>query len=238
MSGAKAEPAPPTVPAAAAAAGVPAKKAKTLPETTEAYPWVSSHEVKKEANPFTERDWRMLVYAWMGLAVRVILVFGAVFSVYQFLVAREEKRVERTLALVELWETADYQTAQQALRQRLADLNGKYSSLLGQNPSATERKVYYDRIGLEAMSADGGAMPLAEFQAQFDRVVYFLNRIASCVESDLCSRRVADDYFRDYTVSFWQYFSAYAARQRRAGTPAFAKPIETYVAGATEAAAQ
>ena len=53
------------------AAPVPAsnKKPETLPETTEGFPWPSSHEIKKESNPFTDRDWRMLIYAWSGLLV-------------------------------------------------------------------------------------------------------------------------------------------------------------------------
>ena len=210
-------------------AAEPAKKRVTLPETTEAFPWMSNHEIKKESNPFTERDWRMISYAWSGMIVRFILIFGSLFSVYQFLVAREEKRVERTLALVELWEQPDYQKAQRALKLRLAELNEKYASLLGANPDATALAVYQERIGVEALTPSGGTAPLAEFQENFDRVVYFLNRLSSCVESDLCSRATADAYFKDYAVSFWSYFSDYVARERKAGSTNFAGPIETYV---------
>lgn len=225
--------------AMAVPAAVPAapKKASTLPETTEGYPWVSNHEVKKESNPFTDRDWRMLVYAWAGLFLRLVLVFGAIFSVYQFLLAREEKRVERSLALVELWEEPDYQKAQAALKRRLADLNSKYSVLLGDSPTDAERSVYYERIGLEALTAEGGTMKIDEFQESFDRVVYFLNRLAFCVEGDLCSRNVTDPYFRDYAVSFWTYFSSYVAKQRKAGSSNYAMPIERYVKGEQTAAA-
>jgi hypothetical protein len=64
------------------AAPVPAsnKKPETLPETTEGFPWPSSHEIKKESNPFTDRDWRMLAYAWSGLAVRLAIIFTLAFS--------------------------------------------------------------------------------------------------------------------------------------------------------------
>jgi hypothetical protein len=72
----------------------------------------SPQEIKKETNPFTEADWRMWTYAWSGFLLRVMLVFGAAFSVYQYLVQREEKRVERTFALIELWERPEYQDAQ------------------------------------------------------------------------------------------------------------------------------
>ncbi|MER8423593.1 hypothetical protein [Mesorhizobium sp. M1403] len=213
----------------AGAAPVPQKKPASLPETVEGLPWVSNHEVKKEANPFTDGDWRMLVYAWSGLLVRLAIIFTLIFSVYQFLANQEQKRVEQTMSLVELWESKDYQQAQRALKQRLATLNAKYGNLLSANPTPTEEQVYRQRIGIEAMSATGGDMPLAEFSDNFDRIVYFLNRLSFCVEGRLCSRQVADSYFRDYAASFWSYFAGYIDKERKAGSPTFALPIENYV---------
>ncbi len=215
----------------------PARKPAALPETAGAMPWLSAQDAKKETNPFTERDWRMLVYAWSGLVIRITLVLGAVFSVYQFLAAREERRVERSLQLVELWERTDYQAAQRALKTRLGELNARYANLIGNQPSASEQAIYANRIGLEALTADGGTMPLAEFQDQFDRIVYFLNRVAFCVEGDLCSRAVADAYFRDFAASFWSYFSGYIAQTRKKASPNFAVPIEQYLFGSSRAAA-
>mgnify|MGYP001329860009 FL=1 len=223
-----ADAAPPA--AAPALPPAPAGKKVQLPETTEGMPWPSNHEIKKESNPFTDRDWRMWFYAWSGLLVRITIVLGALFTVYQFLATREQARVQRTLELVELWEKAEYQDAQRAIKQRLAALNEQYAGLLGANPSEKEMAVYYERIGLEAMTSDGGAMPLADFTDKFDRIVYFLNRVAFCVEGDICSKDIADAYFRDYAASFWQYFSGYVARQRKAGSATYAQPIENYLA--------
>lgn len=221
--------------APAAIAKAPAAKA-ALPETTEGFPWPSSHEIKKESNPFTDRDWRMLVYAWSGMAVRFAIIFTLMFSIYQFLANQEQKRVEQTMSLVELWETKDYQQAQRALKDRLAALNAKYDNLLSANPSPTEEQVFRQRIGIEAMTASGGDMPLADFSDNFDRIVYFLNRLSFCVDGNLCSRKVSDAYFRDYAVSFWSYFAGYVDKQRKAGSPAFALPIETYVRNGSPAA--
>ena len=202
---------------------------KPLPETEDALPWHGDDEVQRENNPFSERDWRMVGYAWTGFILRIVLILGALFSVFQFLAAREEKRVERTLQLVELWEREDYQAAQQALRERLAGLNEKYASLLGKSPTQSEMSVYSEKVGLEAMSPDGGTMPLPEFRKHFDRIVYFLNRLSFCVEGNLCSSDVADAYFRDYAVSFWTYFAGYVADQRKAGLTTYALPVERYV---------
>lgn len=200
-----------------------------LEETVTGFPDRSTQEIKKEANPFTDRDWRMLGYAWSGFALRVLLIVGGVFSVVQYIQARDEKRIERTLELVELWEQPQYQEAQKALKTRLDGLNARHAGLLGGNPSPEEQRVYRERIGIAAHAEDGGAMPLAEFEEHFDRVVYFLNRVAFCVDGNLCKRSVADAYFRDFAASFWAYFAGYVEQERRRGAPGYAAMIETWL---------
>lgn len=210
-------------------AGATKGRAK-LPETVTGFPEFSPQEIKKEANPFTDPDWRMLTYAWSGFLLRILLVLGGIFSVYQYIQAREERRVERTLQLVEVWERPDYQTAQRALRRRLAALNDKHSASLGTNPSRTHAEIYYNRLGLEALAESGDDMAAADFRENFDRIVYFLNRVAFCVEENLCSRSVADAYFLDYAQSFWDYFADFVAQQRQNGAHGYARPIESYLA--------
>lgn len=217
----------------AALASVPAAPAKkaVLPETTDAMPWPSTQEIKKESNPFTDRDWRMFVYAWAGMVVRAIVIFGGVFAVYQYIETSEEKRITKTFELLEIWERPENQEANLAVRQRISDLNARYASLLGKDPSPTELAVYMERVGMEAMSADGGSMPLPEFKKHFDALTFFLTRVATCVQANQCSRQVTDDYFRDISVSFWNYFGRYISQVRAAGSSTFAVPIEEYVTG-------
>lgn len=225
----EAAPRPEALAPASAPLPVAKKKAK-LPETTEGMPWHSSHEIKKEPNAFTDGDWRNLLYAWAGMAVRLVIVLGAIFSVYQFLAARSEKRIERTLGMVELWETAPYQDAVTALNRRLATLNAENQGLLPSNPTDTEMQAYMSRIGIQAIAQAPDTDPATpEMTDHFDKVLYFLNRVAFCVEGNLCSTDVADAYFRDYAVSFWGYFSGYVQERRKAGATTLAQPIENYV---------
>jgi len=233
----RAKPANDTAPARVAAvvpvaAKPPATKTK-LPETTEALPWTSAHDIKKEPNAFTETDWYNRAYAWAGMAVRLVIVFGSLFSVYQFLVARSEKRVERTLGLVELWESPDYQVAQEAITRRLADLNAANQAFLPKSPTKTELAVYMARIGVQAMQPDPAVPESAVMQERFEKVVYFLNRMAFCVEGNICSDEIADAYFKDYAISFWDYFNGYVDERRRTGSATFAQPIENYVMSRT-----
>jgi hypothetical protein len=84
---------------------------------------------------------------------------------------------------------------------------------------------------MEAMSADGGSMPLPEFKKHFDALAFFLTRVATCVQANQCSRQVTDDYFRDISVSFWNYFNRYVRQVRASGSTTFGVPIEEYVTG-------
>lgn len=185
--------------------------------------------VKPDSSPFTSSDFRVVIYAYVGFFLRILLVFGAVFSVVQYLQQRAEGRVNRTLDLVEMWDRSEYQQAQKALKERLVAANSQNQGLLGANPTEAERKIYFSRLGQLLLTEAGGTMPLAEFEPHFDKLVYFLNRLSSCVTNGICDRDVADDYFLDYARSFWSYFSGYVAEMRAAGSPNFAKPIEEYV---------
>ena len=40
---------------------------------------------------------------------------------------------------------------------------------------------------------------------------------------------MADGYFGDYALSFWQYFKGYVAQEREAGSTNLAAPLEAYV---------
>ncbi|MGD9914593.1 MAG: hypothetical protein AB7S80_10980 [Rhizobiaceae bacterium] len=217
--------------AAVEEAATPKRKVRIYSMPDEAYPEGTTviQDDFNDGNPFNEEDWRVVLNAWVGFILRLVLVLAAGFSVVQYLQQREEARVSETLKLVDLWEQDQYQAAQQALRLRLAALNEKYADEFPASGSDAEKAFYFRKIGQEAMTSEGGTMPLPEFDEQFGRVVYFLNRVSFCVAENICSSDVSDAYFADYAVSFWRYFAGYAAQQRRDGVGNYAKAIEQYV---------
>lgn len=212
-------------PVAGMPAPAPARAARDLPDPL---PVPSAQEIKKEASPFNDPDWRVRLYTWCGFGLRVLLIIGAVVTALEYFAAREEKRVEHTLDLVTLWEGERYQEAQAALDARLQPLRENAVAMLGSDPARADLELLYKRIGEQAMTEAGGSQPLPEFRDAFGRIVYFLNRLAFCVEGNLCSRDVADAYFRDFAESFWIYFSGYILDERKT-SPNYAKPLEDYV---------
>lgn len=205
------------------------KKAVKRTDTGLGLPVPSPQEPKDEPNPFKAADWRLFLFAWSGFALRVLLCVGAVFSAIQFLQARQDKRVERTLALVELWERADYQEAQKALKRRLGDLNRQAAGLVTAQTTPEQMDIIMSSIGSKAMTDEGGTMPLVEFRDHVDRVLYFLSRLSSCVETRLCDRDVADEFFLDYAQSFWRFFSTFIEKERRAGSENLGVALQAYL---------
>ena len=205
------------------------KKPAKLPDTGTGIPTPNTQEPKDEPNPFAAKDWRLFLFAWSGFTLRVLLCVGAVFSAAQFLQARQEKRIERTLDLVTLWESEEFQQAQNAVKRRLGDLNRQSESLITPQTTQDQLDIIMSSIGNQAMTDEGGTMPLADFQERFDRVVYFLSRVASCVEGNLCDRAVADEFFLDYARSFWRFFSDWIIKERERRSPNLAITMENYL---------
>src|SRR6185369_7070192 len=73
-------------------------------------------------NLFVGGDWRVSANAWAGFGLRMLLICGTLFTVYQYMMQRQEMRVERALQLVELWDQDKYQDAAKAVKVRLAGL--------------------------------------------------------------------------------------------------------------------
>lgn len=215
-------------PAPERVSAAPPAPPKRAPELPDPWPVPSNQEIKREASPFGDPDWRVRLYSWCGFVLRLLVIAATVVTAMQYFAAREEKRVERALDLVTLWEQPPYQEAQKALDARLAPLRREAGAMLGDTPDRTDLEVVSKRIGLAAMKEGGGAQPLPDFQEQFGRILYFLNRLAFCVEGNLCSRAVADAYFRDYAESFWLYFSGYILDQRRT-SPNYGRPLDSYL---------
>jgi hypothetical protein len=186
-------------------------------------------------NLFSEGDWRVSANAWAGFGLRVLLICGTLFTVFQYMAQRQETRVERALQLVEIWERSEYQEAQKALKDRLAALIKDNPNTFGNAPK--ELALYYEKIGLAAMTAAGGDMALPLFQEHFDKMLYFLNRVAFCVDRNICDQDIADSYFADFAADFWRYFHGYVEKQRKEGSANYAEAVEKYVAETAPATA-
>ncbi len=164
----------------------------------------------------------------LGGALAVTLVALAV-AVW-LLVSSSQEAVDRALDYAQAWQADEYRDARGAIDARIGYLNGLYAAELPPDATEAERAAYRERLGVEAMTPEGGSMPFPEFRTVFDRVMDYLNRASTCANAGVCDRATIDQYMLADARSFWGYFAGYARNRRTAGEADYARPLEDYLA--------
>jgi hypothetical protein len=175
--------------------------------------------------PVTDRHSHKLfgtqLWVWEGLSyvVTVLGAFGVIFAVTQYFLAQEADRSKETLAMIEIWETRGYSKSFTDLGASVQDFlisaPKEDLQLAGKNKSAAEnlRKAMYAKVLSNAASKE-----------DFDRVVYFFNRLGLCVEASLCSSKTADIFFQDSLRGFMSNFSE-LIQDKRSTLPGYASGV-------------
>ncbi|MGR3271788.1 hypothetical protein DU478_05380 [Thalassococcus profundi] len=161
---------------------------------------------------------------WDGLAglftVLAVLggLIGLILAYFELAQRREAARAEATLALLDVWEGATqggthYLNAFRALDARVkANLDEvPQADLDAARADDTMRAALYARVTREVMDDP-------EAQRAFEDVVYFFQRLAICVETNLCDREATLAFFGGPMRSFSLTFSAPIANRRAAVT--------------------
>lgn len=173
----------------------------------------------------TETEHRFLgvpISIWDGLAglftVLAVLggIFGLIIAYVELGQRREAAQAEATLALLDVWEgstqgSTNYLNAFRALDTRLA-------ARLNEVPQADLDAARADDTMRAALYARAARQILADAEAQrgFEDIVYFFQRLAICVELDLCDRKATLAFFEGPMRSFSVTFAAPIAERRAA----------------------
>lgn len=160
----------------------------------------------------------------IGLIAAILLAIIVMILAARYVANPPREMAKESMALVELWETPDYQAAQAAVRERLARLNQQYAGLLSGTPTEQEKTIFISQVGRAAMREDGGTMPLPEFKQKFDLLVRFFNRVSLCAETSICDSATIDAYFGDFLRSFYTYFGKYLSDSGRAFSKYYVPP--------------
>ncbi|MGO7323279.1 hypothetical protein ACCS95_31985 [Rhizobium ruizarguesonis] len=158
-----------------------------------------SDDQKRAGKQSSRWHWFMEI---LSALVRASVVAGVVFTGFQYVASVGREKTQRSFELVDLWESDRIQEADEKLSGRLQQLQDEASALLGQgqNDPGFVQKFVAERLLEEAMSDK-------ELANSYNSIVYFLNRVSNCTTSQLCNPDVLNDFFKDYTRQFWDYFS-------------------------------
>lgn len=131
------------------------------------------------------------VLSALANVVTILGALGVAFAAYQYFVAQEAARAKETLHMIEIWETRDYDEAFNALR----------DEVIAFWQTVPEEDLELAKTSSKAQSNLRKAMEhhvfsSANSQYNFDRMVYFFNRLGLCIEARLCSKHTARIFFR------------------------------------------
>lgn len=155
-----------------------------------------------------------------SLAANLITVFslgfviiGAAFAWMEYRGSQERFRAEQTLAMIDQWESGNYRAAYIRLRETTRDF---YNTV----PTAQVALAASDR---DAQTALDKHLYRQAFGDQLNAtavsdVVYFFNRLALCVSTDICSFDVARAFFDDTLSTFLNCYRSYLELQEQGGS--------------------
>lgn len=151
--------------------------------------------------------------------VTILGVLGVGFAVFQYMQTQEAGRAKETLAMIEIWETRGYSKS-------FKDLGGQVQAFLKAAPK--EDLELASRNDVAAQNLRGAMyerlLSSPDASENFDRAVYFFNRLGLCVEANLCSVTTAEIFFQDSLRGFMSNFLD-LIHERRSALPSYANGI-------------
>ena len=160
--------------------------------------------------------------SWLAQAVDILaklgLLAGGAFAVLQFLDAKEEARVQRTMTYIARYEDGSVNSARQTIGDALRPYLAQFSRISEDGGVTGD-----DRDAMVMTLVESGSGKAID--AEIDTIVDFYEGLAICVAEAICERRVVLRYFaRGEAQDFYGNFEPYI-RMRRINTPTYAEGL-------------
>jgi hypothetical protein len=164
--------------------------------------------------------------AWMDLVLKVGAIWAVGFGIYQYLQAREDIRIAKTLEYTNEFRDANNQPGiagrniGNTLWRNLEQIE-RYEHLAGLLPPLERSEL---RMNFVSKLIDG-TTEQPGLRKDILEIVSFFDAIQICISAGLCDRETAVSYFGGYAIIFWRNFNEYLIDQR-VFVPEFATGVE------------
>lgn len=164
----------------------------------------------------------------LNIVVKVGAIFATLFAIFQYLAAREDRRVERSLGYVSRF--SDHGSAIGMARLQVSAALWANETQLLRLKDVLQRLPEDEGIALRArfieklMQGGGDAAPI---RVALDPIVSFFDELQVCIDTNLCDGQAADAFFQDYVITFWDNFGA-AILDRRDLNPRYGWGIQAF----------
>lgn len=139
------------------------------------------------------------------------VILAGIWGIYEYTQRVEADKARETLVLIEVWETKGAKDSYNLLASKVSQLLGSLD-IPQDMPEGEKIKNINSKV-------DQIIMREKVSENAFEEVVYFFNRLALCVEAELCSIKIAKVFYEDTLSSFLVYFenSIKKGQQNRIG---------------------
>lgn len=162
-------------------------------------------------------------YYEVGAAIATMLgVVAIIFAFYQYLAQIEASKADRTIALVDLWTGGEVHNAYMKLDDGVSKLMDAMTEQERSDVAKStddQRKALRLQLGVKA-AAD------PEVTAALVEVEFFFNRLAVCVEANLCSQAVVRTFFADTLTDLMGSYGQAIKDRRNQGWRTFGVEME------------
>lgn len=155
---------------------------------------------------FSSSDWRVRLNSWLSVLVRFVLVAGFLVTGWQYWESIQRNREVRSYELVTFWETKEMQKAQFSLFKTMSTTRTEIEALVGVPNTPEEYASIQYLVSEEVFRQAYGKNLNYELRENFDKVLYFLNRISYCSQDKICDVTVMKNFFGEYIQSFLNNF--------------------------------
>lgn len=159
-------------------------------------------------------QWTSRLLEWIDLATKIGAVFAVLFAIHQYLAARQDARVERTLDYVQSFN--DRSQVGAARRRISEDLWRSSDQLmeLGRLMEELPTPQASDLRNRFVWKLVDGTAERPGFRSEVHDVLSFFDDLAICVATELCDRESAISFFGDYVKDFWANFESFIIEHR------------------------
>jgi hypothetical protein len=162
--------------------------------------------------------------------LKTLLVVTVFLGAFEYFSRQQATRVEKSLEVVDEWQTAGHREAWQRINNQLWPLyapNADAIAALGDDPA--QRALLYANLGDAVTGRDDAFLSPAD--QDVDAVFYFFERAALCSNERICDYDVIATFLGDEARTFWLYFSRYAERRQAVGYVGYGAWTERFAEG-------
>lgn len=162
--------------------------------------------------------------------LKTLLVATVVLGAFEYFSRQQAARIEKSLEVVDEWQTAGHREAWQRINDQLWPLyapNADAIAAIGDAPD--QRALLYANLGDAVTGRDDAFLSPAD--RDVDAVFYFFERAALCANERICDYDVIATFLGEEARTFWLYFSRYADRRQAVGYVGYGEWTERFAKG-------